>query len=219
MPARRNLDTPSAVPFLPKSGALPALKKAAAGCRGCDLYKRATQTVFGEGHAHVSLILVGEQPGDVEDRKGRPFVGPAGSLLDKALEEAGLDRNDVYVTNAVKHFKWEPQGKKRKHKRPSAEEVGACRPWLEAEIEAIKPAMIVCLGVTAAQAMLGRTIRLNVDGGKFHENVQGSLIYITMHPSSVLRHPDKGERAAQYARLVEHFKQIRQRLMRLRKAG
>ena len=219
MITKHHRDKRSAADFLPKTRTLTALKQAAAYCRGCELYKRATQTVFGEGTARAIVVLVGEQPGDVEDCTGHPFVGPAGGLLDKALEEARLSRSDVYVTNAVKHFKWEPQGKKRKHKRPSSEEVTACRPWLEAEIEAIKPAMIVCLGVTAAQAMLGRPVRLNVDGGKFHASERGLPIFVTMHPSSVLRHPDKEERAAQYARLVEHFKQIRQKLLRLKKAG
>lgn len=218
MSAKKNDDAHSAAVFLPKTRTILALAEAAAHCHGCELYKRATQTVFGEGSPHASLVLVGEQPGDVEDRAGHPFAGPAGGLLNKALEEARLSRRAIYVTNAVKHFKWEPQGKKRKHKRPSSREVAACRPWLEAEIEAIKPAMVVCLGVTAAQAMLGRTVRLNVDGGKLHTNERGLPIFVTMHPSSVLRYPDKEERAAQYDRLVEHFKQVRRNLLRLRKA-
>jgi len=206
----------SAARFLPETRTLPALRRAAADCQGCNLYQRATQTVFGEGSPHAAILLLGEQPGDMEDRAGHPFVGPAGHLLNKALEEARISREEVYITNAVKHFKWEPQGKKRKHKRPSAEEVSACQPWLIAEIAAVKPDIVVCLGVTAAQSMLGRTIRLNVDGGKFHEGGWGPITFVTMHPSSVLRHPDKQDREAEYARLVEDFRQVRKKLLTLR---
>jgi len=216
MPSIRPRERNSAAAFLPKTKTLPALKKAAADCRGCDLYKRATQTVFGEGSPNAALLFVGEQPGDMEDRMGHPFVGPAGNILNKALEDAKIPRQEVYVTNAVKHFKWEPQGKKRKHQRPSAEEIAACRPWLVAEIAAINPVIVVCLGVTAAESMLGRTVRLNVEGGKFHESEVGPLMFVTMHPSSVLRHPEKPQRDAQYARLVEDFKQVRKKLLTLR---
>jgi len=142
----------SAADFIPPKPTLPTLRQAAESCTGCDLYQRATQTVFGEGAAHAKVVFVGEQPGDQEDLQGHPFVGPAGRLLDKALVEAGIARNDVYITNAVKHFKWEPQGKRRKHKRPSAGEVGACRPWLASELNVIHPRILVCLGATAAQS-------------------------------------------------------------------
>ena len=151
----------SATPFIPARLTVPALQEAASSCTGCDLYKQATQTVFGEGAGHAEIILVGEQPGDQEDRAGHPFVGPAGKILDKALAEAGIARHDVYVTNAVKHFKWEPQGKRRKHKKPSAAEIAACRPWLEAEVKVLGPHVIVCLGVTAAQSVFGKLVRLN----------------------------------------------------------
>lgn len=209
-------DRRSAVAFLPKTKTLPALEKAAAGCQGCDLYKRATQTVFGDGSPRAALLFVGEQPGDMEDRAGHPFVGPAGTLLNKALEEAKIPRQEVYITNAVKHFKWEPDGKKRKHKRPSPSEVAACQPWLVAEISAVNPMIVVCLGVTAAESILGRTVRLNVEGGKFHESKFGPLTFVTMHPSSVLRHPEKQDREAEFGRLVHDFKQIRKKLLTLR---
>lgn len=150
----------SAAPFVPQSTSLKALKGAAQGCRGCDLYKRATQVVFGAGPKRARVMFVGEQPGDQEDRQGEPFVGPAGALLDKALADAGIPRDQVYVTNAVKHFKWEPRGKRRIHKKPRASEVNACRPWLEAELRAVRPEIVVCLGATAAQSLLGATFRL-----------------------------------------------------------
>jgi DNA polymerase len=184
----------SAAPFLPKRRDLESLRNAARRCEGCPLFQNATQTVFGVGRATARLILVGEQPGDREDIEGAPFVGPAGLLLDRCLEEAGIDRKDVYVTNAVKHFKWEPRGKRRIHKKPSAREIAACRPWLDAEIEEIQPEMIVCLGATAAQALLGRSFRVTQHRGK--PVFPGKLppVLATVHPSSILRAPDHDSR-------------------------
>ena len=172
---------------------LQSLRRAAAGCRACDLWRRGTQTVFGEGAAKASVMLVGEQPGDKEDRAGRPFVGPSGGLLDKALERAGIDRADVYVTNAVKHFNWEPRGKRRIHKKPNASEVAACRPWLDAELALVDPDVVVCLGATAAQALLGKDFRVSRRRGELVEQ-DGRLVVATVHPSSVLRAPDERAR-------------------------
>jgi DNA polymerase len=185
------------------------LRESAAGCTGCDLYKCATQTVFGEGAGRASIMLVGEQPGDQEDLVGRPFVGPAGKILDKALAEAGIVRRDLYVTNAVKHFKWEPQGKRRKHKKPTATEIAACRPWLEAEIEVVKPRVIVCLGVTAAQAVFGKAVRLNEMRGRPWSTSIAPIVFVTVHPSAVLRHPDAVERDREYRGFVEDLRSIR----------
>jgi len=185
------------------------LRESAAGCTGCDLYKCATQTVFGEGAGRASIILVGEQPGDQEDLVGRPLVGPAGKILDKALAEAGIVRRDLYVTNAVKHFKWEPQGKRRKHKKPTATEIAACRPWLEAEIEVVKPRVIVCLGVTAAQAVFGKAVRLNEMRGRPWSTSIAPIVFVTVHPSAVLRHPDAVERDREYRGFVEDLRSIR----------
>jgi DNA polymerase len=157
-------------------------------------------------------MFVGEQPGDQEDRAGHPFVGPAGKILDKALVEAGLDRRDIYVTNAVKHFKWEPQGKRRKHKKPSATEIAACRPWLEAEVQVVKPRIIVCLGVTAAQSIFGKTVRLNDLRGRPWSTPIAPVVFVTVHPSAVLRHPDAGEREREYRRFVEDLRRVREQL-------
>ncbi|HEX3662980.1 MAG TPA: UdgX family uracil-DNA binding protein [Acidobacteriaceae bacterium] len=184
----------SAAPFLPKRRDLESLQKAAGRCQGCPLYRDATQTVFGAGRANARLILVGEQPGDREDREGAPFVGPAGLLLDRCLADAGIDRDDVYVTNAVKHFKWEPRGKRRIHKKPSAREIAACRPWLDAELEEIQPEMVVCLGATAAQALLGRTFRVTQSRGKPVFPPGLPPVLATVHPSSILRAPDHDSR-------------------------
>ncbi len=184
----------SAAEFLPPRLSLPELRKAAAVCRGCDLYRNATQTVFGEGARTADVMLVGEQPGDREDVEGAPFVGPAGKLLDRALEEAGIDRRKVYITNAVKHFKWTPRGKRRIHKRPGAEEIRACRPWLDAEMEVVKPRVLVALGATAAQALLGRQFRLTEHRGEFVESPLAPLVTATVHPSSILRAPDDASR-------------------------
>ncbi|MFO0788634.1 MAG: UdgX family uracil-DNA binding protein [Pirellulales bacterium] len=185
---------PSAEPFLPSRLNLKSLREAAAHCEGCDLYKNATQTVFGEGARRASLILVGEVPGDEEDKRGHPFVGPAGRLLDESLEAAGIDRSQVYVTNAVKHFRWEPRGKRRLHKKPSQRQIDACRPWLMAEILVVKPQMIVCLGATAAQSVLGREFRLTQQRGKFFPSDHAAWITATYHPSAILRAPDKADR-------------------------
>lgn len=184
----------SANEYLPKKRELPALRRAAAGCRGCPLFKRATQTVFGEGPAIARTIFIGEQPGDAEDIAGKPFVGPAGQLLDEVLVEAGIDRQLVYVTNAVKHFKWEPRGKRRLHKKPSARELKACEPWLEAEFEVIEPRSVVCLGATAAQAIISRDFRVSVDRGKFIPTKWSEWTLATWHPSAILRAPDREHR-------------------------
>src|SRR5215204_496938 len=169
-PARGTELARGAEPFVPPTTSLRALAEAAQGCRGCDLYRHATQAVLGEGRRRARIMLIGEQPGDQEDIQGHPFVGPAGALLDKALIEAGIDRKQVYVTNAVKHFKWEPRGKRRIHKKPNAREIAACRPWLEAELEVVKPDVLVCLGASAAQALLGREFRVSQQRGEFVES-------------------------------------------------
>ena len=199
----------SARTFLPAQLSMAQLRESAAGCMGCDLYKCATQTVFGEGAGRASMMFVGEQPGDQEDRAGRPFVGPAGKTLDKALAEAGIARRDLYVTNAVKHFKWEPQGKRRKHKKPSATEIAACRPWLEAEIAVVKPRVIICLGATAAQAAFGKAVRLNELRGRPWSTSIAPIVFVTVHPSAVLRHPDPVEREREYRGFVEDLRSIR----------
>jgi uracil-DNA glycosylase len=182
--------TGSAADFLPPKMELPVLREASRGCRGCTLYCNATQTVFGEGPAGASVMFVGEQPGDQEDRAGRPFVGPSGQLLDEALREAGVPRDECYVTNAVKHFKFEPRGKRRIHSKPSAREVAACRPWLEAEIQLVRPTMIVCLGATAAQSLLGRDFRVTQHRGEVLKSDWAPAMLATVHPSSLLRVPD-----------------------------
>jgi len=181
--------------FLPGRRSLSELRKAAAHCQGCDLYARATQTVFGSGPRTARLVLVGEQPGDVEDRRGEPFVGPAGGVLSRGLESAGIDSSRVYVTNAVKHFKWQAAGKRRLHKKPSAAEVRACRPWLQAEIDAVKPELVVCMGATAASSLLGPAFRLTRQRGELIE-LDGLQLLATVHPSSILRAPDDEARRA-----------------------
>jgi uracil-DNA glycosylase len=180
----------SAAAFLPSRLSLASLKRAAASCEGCELYRRATQTVFGEGSARAKIVFVGEQPGDVEDREGHPFVGPAGRLLDSMLQECGIDRDTVYVTNAVKHFKWEPRGKRRLHAKPSAREMAACRPWLDAELRVVKPKLVVCLGATAAQQLMGLKFRITRERGKVIAGPNALSILTTYHPSAVLRAPD-----------------------------
>ncbi len=194
--------------FFPDRKTLPALRAAAADCQACDLYKRGTQTVFGAGTRNAEVLFVGEQPGNEEDLEGEPFVGPAGKLLDKALEEAGIDRQKAYVTNVVKHFKWEPRGKRRIHKKPNAKEIAACRPWLEAEIEIVKPKVIVCLGATAAQALLGSQFRVSKDGGKFIESDLAPYIIATVHPSAILRAPDDETRHEQKRRFIDDLKKV-----------
>jgi DNA polymerase len=186
---RAHSSKPSAADFLPDTLDLARLRAAAQKCRGCELYRNATQTVFGEGQPHARLLLVGEQPGDQEDRAGHPFVGPAGHLLDDVLAEVGIDRAEVYVTNAVKHFKWVPRGKRRLHAKPTAREVSACRPWLEAELQAVHPELIVCLGATAAQSLLGSAFRITRQRGVILPTEWADGILATYHPSAILRAP------------------------------
>jgi uracil-DNA glycosylase family protein len=202
----------SAEEFLPARMNLKALREAAEHCRGCDLYKNATQTVFGEGPRRASVILLGEVPGDEEDKQGRPFVGPAGRLLDEALEEAGLARDEVYVTNAVKHFRWEPRGKRRLHKKPTARQIEACKPWLHAEILVVEPEVIVCLGATAAQTMLGREFRITKHRGKFFKSEHAAWLVATYHPSAVLRAPEKEDRDRMRAEFIEDLHHAVERL-------
>lgn len=192
--------------FLPARRSVPALRAAAAHCRGCPLYLHATQTVFGEGAAHASIMLVGEQPGDREDLSGRPFVGPAGQLLDEALAESGLERRAVYVTNAVKHFNFEPRGKFRLHKRPPVSAVKACMPWLKAELATVKPAVVVLLGATAAQAVFGAKFRITRERGKVLEHELAPALIATLHPSAILRAPDERARAEGREALVTDLK-------------
>jgi DNA polymerase len=187
--------------FLPRSGGLTALRTAAADCRGCSLYRNATQTVFGDGPRSAEVVLVGEQPGDQEDRQGRPFVGPAGKLLDRALSDAGIDRRKVYITNVVKHFKFAPRGKRRIHKRPSAEEVRACAPWFRAELQAVKPTAVVALGATAAQDLFGRSFRVTKERGKRLDSELAPVVMATIHPSAILRADDE-DREHEYERFV-----------------
>jgi uracil-DNA glycosylase family protein len=191
----------SAQDFLPSHRDLASLQSAAPQCRGCPLYEQASQVVFGEGGAHAALMLVGEQPGDKEDQQGRPFVGPAGQLLDKCLVAAGIDRSTVYVTNAVKHFKWEPRGKIRLHKKPNSLEIAACRPWLEAEVAAIRPHLIVCLGATAAQSLMGGQFRLTRHRGEVFPTKYGPVT-ATIHPSAILRMTEPAEKQAELDSLV-----------------
>src|SRR6478752_6990020 len=186
----------------PDTSSLAIVREAAAHCTACHLHKRATQTVFGEGPKRAAMMLVGEQPGDYEDVAGKPFVGPAGKIMDRALEEAGIDRGDVYVTNAVKHFKWEPRGKRRLHQKPNAREIAACRPWLDAELSVVKPDIIVCLGSTAAQALLGRSFRVTKMRGRAVPSPLAPRVVATVHPSSVLRAPDDETRARETAAFV-----------------
>jgi DNA polymerase len=203
---------PTAEKFLPARLNLKELREASAICRGCDLYKNATQTVFGEGPRRTPMILLGETPGDEEDRQGRPFVGPAGRLLDSALDEVGLARDDVYVTNAVKHFRWEPRGKRRIHKKPSTRQIEACKPWLHAEILVTKPEIIVCLGATAAQVMLGRNFRITQHRGKFFKSQHAAWLMATYHPSAIVRAPDKDDRDRKRAEFVEDLRKALERL-------
>ena len=189
--------------------ALATLKAEAADCRACDLWKTGTQTVFGAGKPSSTVMFVGEQPGDKEDLQGRPFVGPAGALLDRALEEAGIDRTKVYVTNVVKHFKWEPRGKRRIHKKPNAVEITACRPWLDAEIRVVKPRAIVCLGSTAAQAVIGPKFRVSIQRAQFVSSPLAPLLTATVHPSSILRAPSDEARHAETRKFVDDLKKIR----------
>ena len=205
----------SAADFLPKKRTLESLREAAKSCRGCDLYKDATQTVFGEGPKDAAVMLVGEQPGDMEDHRGRPFVGPAGRLLDKALAEAGIARDEVYLTNAVKHFKWIQRGKRRLHQKPSIRQVMACKPWLDAEIEVVRPKVIVCLGAMAALAVAGRPVRITEERGKFVDTDSGLAVFITIHPSSIYRLREKADREKEFRRFASEMKLVERRLRRL----
>jgi len=198
----------SAAPLIPSRPTLKKLKTVAAGCQACDLWRTGTQTVFGEGKQASTIMFVGEQPGNAEDLKGRPFVGPAGNLLDKALAEAGIDRTKVYVTNVVKHFKWEPRGKKRIHKKPNAVEISACRPWLEAEIQVVKPRVIICLGSTAAQALLGPKFRVSTQRATFVPSPLAPFVTATVHPSSILPAPTDERRHEEMARFTADLKKI-----------
>jgi DNA polymerase len=203
------VDVPTAAPLIPPRPTLNRLRTAAAECTACDLWKHATQTVFGEGKQSSLILFIGEQPGDKEDLAGRPFVGPAGALLDKALEEAGIDRSKVYLTNVVKHFKWEPRGKRRIHKKPNAMEITACRPWLEAELKVIKPRAIICLGSTAARAVIGPKFRGSVHRGRFVKSELAEFVTATVHPSSILRAPSDEARRSERARFVADLRKIR----------
>jgi len=202
----------SAEPFLPPRLNLKSLREASRHCEGCDLYKHATQTVFGEGPKAASVMLVGEVPGDEEDKQGHPFVGPAGRLLDDALDEAGLARDEVYVTNAVKHFRWEPRGKRRLHKKPTTRQIEACKPWLHAELLVVKPHVIVCLGATAAQAMLGSDFRITKQRGKFFKSNHAAWITATYHPSAILRAPDHEDREQKRKEFVDDLHHAAQRI-------
>jgi uracil-DNA glycosylase len=186
--------TETAAPLIPQRPSLPRLREAAAGCQACPLYESGTQTVFGEGRRSARLMLVGEQPGDREDREGHPFVGPAGRVLDEALEDAGIARQETYVTNAVKHFKWRPAGKRRLHQTPRANEIEACRPWLEAELAVVKPRALVCLGATATRALLGSKVKVTKDRGRLLDSELAPIVGVTVHPSSILRIREEDER-------------------------
>jgi uracil-DNA glycosylase family protein len=208
----------TASPLIPDKPTIAKLKAAAANCRACDLWKLGTQTVFGEGGTNARVMFVGEQPGDQEDIQGRPFVGPAGKILDKALEEAGIDRKEVYVTNAVKHFKWEPRGKRRIHKKPNSLEIAACKPWLEAEIAVLRPDVIVCLGATAAQALLGRQFKVSTQRGVWIESPLAPFVMATVHPSSLLRAPDDETRRRETKRFITDLKRVHEALKKLKAA-
>ena len=194
----------------PTEHSLSDIREVAARCKACDLWKHATQTVFGEGSANATIMFVGEQPGDAEDRAGHPFVGPAGKLLDQALQEAGIQRNEVYVTNAVKHFSWTPQerGKRRIHKKPRASEIQACRPWLDAQIRLVKPQVLVCLGATAAQTLLGKTFSVTRQRGQVVKSALAPNVIATVHPSSILRARDENERRSQMHEFVADLKKV-----------
>jgi uracil-DNA glycosylase len=204
----RAKETETAAPLIPPRPTISKLQEAARGCQACPLWKTGTQTVFGEGSRHAKVIFVGEQPGNDEDLAGKPFVGPAGKLLDKALVEAGIERDEVYVTNVVKHFKWEPKGKRRIHKKPNAREIAACRPWLDAELDLLKPRVLVCLGATAAQALIGKDFKVSQRRGEMIDSTLAPHVVATVHPSSILRAPDDESRRAEYARFVADLKKI-----------
>lgn len=201
-----------AAPFVPQGATLAQLREAAQKCKGCELYRNATQAVLGEGPSTARIMMVGEQPGDKEDLAGKPFVGPAGGLLTKALEDAGIDRSDVYITNAVKHFKFEERGKRRIHKKPSETEIVACRPWLDAEFSRVKPQVVVCLGATAAHAIIGKKHRLLQERGRFFEHSVAKSVTATIHPSAILRTATPEQRHAAYEAFVSDLKAVRMKL-------
>jgi DNA polymerase len=207
----------SAAPWVPPTTNLGKLKQAAADCRGCSLYEHATQVVFGEGPQHAKVVIVGETPGNDEDLAGQPFVGPAGKLLNKAMEEAGIDRTKVYVTNAVKHFKFVERGKRRIHAKPSGTEISACRPWLEAELAAIRPELIVCLGATAAQTLMGRDFRITKERGVFFPHRWAKQLVATIHPSAILRAEDRLEE--EYGLFVRDLRTVAARIRELELAS
>ena len=202
-------ELPTAEIFVPARPSLTSLRKAAANCTACDLYKRATQTVFGEGMAHAKILFAGEQPGNDEDLIGKPFVGPAGKLLDRALEAAGIDRSQTYVTNVVKHFKWVPRGKKRIHDKPNSAEIRACLPWLEWELKMVKPQILVCLGATAAQAVFGKQFRVTQHRGQFLETPLAPKAIATVHPSSILRARDEATRRTEMELFIADLRKVR----------
>jgi len=206
VPRQLTLDE-TAAPLVPERPSIPKLKEAAAGCTACPLHETGTQTVFGEGTSKAEVMFVGEQPGDQEDQQGKPFVGPAGKLLDKALEEAGIDRSKVYVTNVVKHFKWQARGKRRIHQKPNWSEIAACRPWLEAELGVVEPRVLVCLGATAAQALLGRDFRVSKQRGELVDSDLGENVLATVHPSSILR-ADEDRRELEYRAFVDDLRTV-----------
>lgn len=207
--ARKSVE--GAAPFVPSGASLPELAVAAQRCEGCDLYKHATQAVLGEGPTTAKIVLIGEQPGDREDLAGKPFVGPAGNLLDRALEDAGIARSEVYVTNAVKHFKFEERGKRRIHKKPSTGEMDACHPWLDAELALLRPELIVCLGATAAHAVIGKNHRLMDERGKFFDHPMANAVTATVHPSAILRSVDAESRERDYQAFVKDLRLVRER--------
>jgi DNA polymerase len=206
MPRQLSLDE-TAAPLVPERPSLPKLREAAAGCTACPLHETGTQTVFGEGTSKAEVVFVGEQPGDQEDLQGKPFVGPAGKLFDKALEDAGIDRGQVYVTNVVKHFKWQARGKRRIHQKPNWSEIAACRPWLEAELEVVEPRVLVCLGATAAQALIGRDFRVSRQRGELVDSNLAENVIATVHPSSILR-ADDATRELEYRELVRDLEKV-----------
>jgi DNA polymerase len=208
------MSSEGAAEFVPASRSLASLRRAAQGCRGCPLYEDATQTVFGAGLKRARLMLVGEQPGDREDLEGKPFVGPAGRVLAKALAAAEVDSRDVYLTNAVKHFKWRPRGKRRLHQTPRAGEVEACRPWLEAELEAVRPQGLLALGATAARALYGAKVRVTRDRGQLLESSHAPVAALTLHPSAILRLPEEGEREDAFGALAEDLRLVREAVER-----
>jgi DNA polymerase len=212
--AKRLSSTHSAAELIPDRPTLKTTRAAAGSCKACDLWRRGTQTVFGEGKPDAPIMLVGEQPGDQEDLAGKPFVGPAGKVLERALEEAGMDRSAVYLTNVVKHFKWEPRGKRRIHAKPNATEITACRPWLETEIALLRPRAIVCLGATAAQALLGKSFKVSKQRGEFVNSPLAPLVMATVHPSSILRAPDEQTRHEERRRFASDLAKVVRRLRR-----